>query len=108
MNKVAPISSAVFALALSGCASLTPETAMTASDWDICKATMGKRDAPIAQQEQRRRGLDCAPLYQAIVAEEQSRRQGAAALLLMNGMNRPRTTSCTSTAMGSVLNTTCY
>lgn len=73
---------AVAALALAGCAHEIP--ADQASNWQVCEQTMrsdvyGRR----ADAERARRGLDCAPYYQAILAQRQQQgraMQDAAAL----------------------------
>jgi hypothetical protein len=45
---------------LAGCAA-TPEQAMQQTDWNICRATMGGVNQRVADNERRRRGLDCTP-----------------------------------------------
>lgn len=63
--------SVVLAVSFAGCA-MTPEKLAEMSEWDVCKATMGGPSAVTAQQEMQRRGLDCKPLYGAIVSQQAS------------------------------------
>jgi hypothetical protein len=62
---------------LAGCAA-TPEQAMQQTDWNICRATMGGVNQRVADNERRRRGLDCTPLYPAIAARMQAENEAIA------------------------------
>jgi hypothetical protein len=97
------------ALALAGCAGTPAEQV---SDFELCRYTMRSgNDAMTAQREARRRGLDCAPLYPAILAREQQRTN--ALNQAAQHFNRPPPPSpahpvnCTSYRVGNTVETTC-
>lgn len=79
---------ALSVVAITGCATHQPESieavrarAPQASDYRICRAAM-LAPYPYGQaatEEQRRRGLDCAPYAQAIIAEKNGAAQANAA-----------------------------
>lgn len=56
----------VLLLALSGCAS--PDYVASRGDFDVCRLSMGGPHAAYADEEARRRGLNCQAYYPAINA----------------------------------------
>jgi hypothetical protein len=82
-------------IALAGCAStMTAETALNESDWDICASTMGGKNSQVATVEAQRRSLDCRPMYPAILAKQQQEaearfRMGAAMRALGQSYQAP-------------------
>jgi hypothetical protein len=98
------------AVALAGCA--TP--AHEASNWDICRYTMGGPNAAVAQQEAQRRGLDCTPYYPAINAKLANENAAVGNFIRqinppMQPIQPPRSMNCTSrrTANNTVM-TDCW
>lgn len=99
------------AVLLAGCESMP---ASQASNWDICRYTMGGgNNAMVAQQEARRRGLDCTPYYPAINARIAN--ENAAVNNFIRQMNPPvqpmpfpQPMNCTSNRMGNTVNTSCW
>lgn len=111
MHKIAIISVAL----LAGCASMSSEEYVAGrSNWDVCRLTMGGPHSRNAEIEAQRRGLNCAPLYQAISADEASRRAAAMQILQnrqraqpMPAYQMPQQTRCTSRAVGNTVETVC-
>jgi hypothetical protein len=95
---------------LAGCASQVP--AGSVSNIDLCTYTLygNAQDKVVSEQEAQRRGLDCAPLYPAIIARRQQ--QGQALQNAADYFNRPpapapRTTRCNSYQVGNTIQTDC-
>ena len=72
---------------LAGCAA-TPERAAQWSNWDVCRLTMTSAQGRVAENERQRRGLDCAPLYPAIIANQAQK--NAATQTYINSLQRQR------------------
>lgn len=123
--------------ALAGCAAPAPQLTIDqirarapgASDYQICRTTMmapaGDAWNVVAQEEQRRRSLDCAPYAQAVIAEEAARRQNALQAYQIMQAAQPayqpyqvqplpappqpaRQVNCTSQRIGNQVQTNCY
>jgi hypothetical protein len=113
MHKIAVVSVAL----LAGCASMSSEEYVASrSSWDVCRLTMGGPHSRNAEVEAQRRGLNCAPLYEAISADEASRR--AAAMQILQNRQRapqpaayqmqvPQQTNCTSRMIAGTVHTRC-
>jgi hypothetical protein len=93
----------LFSAALAGCAAGVP--AEQVSNVDLCRYTLygTSGEKVTAEREARRRGLDCTPLYPAIV--QQRAGQDAAMNNALQYFNRPapvlnRPLSCTSYRLG--------
>jgi hypothetical protein len=85
-------------LVLAGCASVPAEQA---SNWDICRFTMGGPNAAVAQREAHRRGLDWTPYYPAINAKLANENAATASFLRQINppppvIQPPRSVNCTS------------
>lgn len=96
---------------LVGCAA-TQRDPTAVSNWEICEYTMGGgNNAMVAQNEARRRGLDCAPYYPAIAAKRSSdaaaMNQAAQYFLAPRGPALPRTINCQSYRVGDRVDTDC-
>lgn len=111
------ITVAALAVLMAGCAApitVTSQEMAAAANWDVCRyTTMGGTLAPMAQGEANRRGLDCAPIYNAIAAKRQA---DAAALNQaaqyfaprpVQPMPFPQQRSCRSYRVGNDIQTDC-
>jgi hypothetical protein len=101
-----------FLVILAGCAS-TPEQMAQQSNFDVCRFTTGGPHSAVADQEARRRGLDCQPYYPAIM--QQQANQNAATQNLIRSMQQPvyqmpirPSVNCTSYRAGNTVQTNCY
>lgn len=109
--KHAAVAVAILTL-LAGCAA-TQTPADQASNWDICKYTMGGgQNAQVADAERQRRGLDCAPYYPAIQQQRQNEAQAmqyAARYFAPRPAAPPipRPIQCRTVYSGNVANTYC-
>lgn len=99
------------ALLSAGCAT-TQTDPRQVSNWDICAYTMnGGNDAAVAQAEANRRGLDCAPYYQAILARRQAQSQAlqnAANYFAPRPAPAPTMMNCSSYRIGNTVQTDCH
>lgn len=89
--------------ALVGCAS--PEYVASRSNWDVCRLSMGGPHAAFAEEEARRRGLDCRPYYGPI--QQQLSNEAAATQQIQRMLNPQPALTCETTTLGSTSRTTC-
>jgi hypothetical protein len=96
-------------LVLAGCAS-SPEYVSSSSNFDVCRLTMGGPHARNAEIEAQRRGLDCRPLYPAILQRQAA--QNAATQNYINSLQRPAPApiqrTCNSYRLGNSVQTDCF
>lgn len=98
---------AVLVLLLAGCAS-SPEYVAGKSDFTVCRFTMGGPHARAADEEARRRGLNCPAMYPAINA--QMANENAATQQFLRATQpapAPATRTCQTYRVGNSLETTC-
>lgn len=91
-------------LLLAACA-MTPEQMSSRSDWDVCRLSMTPVQGSVASYEAQRRGLDCRPLYPAILQRQAL--EDAAIQSYISSTRPPPTVNCTSTNSFGIVNTTC-
>jgi hypothetical protein len=94
---------------LVGCANVDPAQV---SDISLCRYQLrGGNDAMVAQQEARRRGLDCRPYFPTIAAQDAAHDAAAAAwfrsMATQNQRPAPQTRSCNSYRLGNTIQTDC-
>lgn len=98
----------VACLVLAGCAS-SPEYVASRPDFTVCRFTMGGPHARAAEDEARRRGLNCPAMYPAI--QQQMAIENAATQNYINGLQRPAPAplmrSCNSYRVGNTVQTDC-
>lgn len=92
------------AVLLSGCA-MTPEQMSSRTDWDVCRLSMTPVQGSVASSEAQRRGLDCRPLYPAILQRQAL--EDAAIQSYISSTRPPPTVRCTTTSSFGIANTTC-
>jgi hypothetical protein len=94
------------AAALAGCATIVPPH--QASNEDVCVNLTIPQYAPTAQQEARRRGLDCGP-YLAQRQANSAANMSLGLQLLNQGREPPRRPlNCTSYRAGNTVQTDCH
>lgn len=94
---------------LAGCA-ITPQDMAQRSNFEVCRFTMGGPHSQVAHYEAQRRGLDCAPLYPAIAAQQQREAaalSNAAQFFTPRQAPASRPTNCTSYRIGNTVQTEC-
>jgi hypothetical protein len=93
---------------LAGCATVIPPH--QATNEDVCRNLAIPEYAPTAQQEARRRGLDCGPYFAQ--REAQSRALNNAAQFFNRPapaiQPSPRPLNCTSYRVGNTVQTDCH
>lgn len=104
----------ILLLALAGCA-ISPERMARQTDWEVCRLSMSQMQGAVAAAEAKQRGLDCAPLYPAIAAQEMATSAAMANMLhaAQPMFQRqpvyvpPPAINCTSQRFGTRVDTTC-
>jgi hypothetical protein len=95
-------------LLLAGCATSQEYVAST-SDFTVCRFTMGGPHARAAEEEARKRGLNCPAMYPAILQKQAQ--ENAATQTYINSLQRPAPApmmrSCNSYRMGNTVQTDC-
>lgn len=93
---------------LSGCA-VSPQEMARASDYEVCRMSMGNVNGPAAHQEASRRGVDCRSYYGAILAREQAQNDAVNNYLrsIQPQQQQQRRVYCRSVRVGNQVNTVC-
>lgn len=98
----------VLTAVLAGCAS-SPEYVASKSDFTVCRFTMGGPHARAADEEARKRGLNCPAMYPAINA--QMANENAATQQILRATQpapAPAPLRCQTVRTGGTLHTDCF
>jgi hypothetical protein len=96
------------AFALAGCITMAPQEMARQSNYDVCRFTMGGPHAAVADNEARRRNLDCSQMYGAITARERANNDAVNNYLRATRPPPPaHPVNCTSYRVGTTVETTC-